>query len=83
MRDPNSTNVPLAAGDANKYLGDDLDAYLLGNVRLFWLVRRMISIIRLQEPDLYTSHGNRPGEANYTVYDYVGVSVVIPVTRVQ
>lgn len=55
LRDPNSTNIPLVAGDAQKHLGDALDAYLLGN-----------------EPDLYTSHGNRPGMANYTVYDYVG-----------
>ncbi|GJE84970.1 glycoside hydrolase family 79 protein [Phanerochaete sordida] len=55
LRDPNSTNIPLVAGDAQKHLGDALDAYLLGN-----------------EPDLYTSHGNRPGLANYSVYDYVG-----------
>ncbi|EKM59829.1 glycoside hydrolase family 79 protein [Phanerochaete carnosa HHB-10118-sp] len=55
LLDPNSTNVPLLAGDAQKYLGDGLDAYILGN-----------------EPDLYASHGDRPGMANYSVYDYVG-----------
>ncbi|PSR75048.1 hypothetical protein PHLCEN_2v9378 [Hermanssonia centrifuga] len=55
LRDPNSTNTPLVAGDAQKVLGDDLDAFLLGN-----------------EPDLYTSHGDRPGMANYSVYDYIG-----------
>ncbi|OSC98987.1 glycoside hydrolase family 79 protein [Trametes coccinea BRFM310] len=55
LRTPNSTNIPLLAGDASKALGDDLDALLLGN-----------------EPDLYTAHGNRPGMANYSVYDYIG-----------
>ncbi|KAI9001371.1 glycoside hydrolase family 79 protein [Trametes punicea] len=55
LRTPNSTNIPLLAGDASKALGDDLDALLLGN-----------------EPDLYTSHGDRPGMANYSVYDYIG-----------
>lgn len=55
LRDPNSTNTPLVAGDVQKILGDDLDAYILGN-----------------EPDLYTSHGNRPNLQNYTVNDYIG-----------
>ncbi|OBZ77170.1 Beta-glucuronidase [Grifola frondosa] len=55
LRTPNSTDVPLLAGDAQKALGDDLDAFLLGN-----------------EPDLYASHGDRPGQANYTVSDYIG-----------
>ena len=32
LRDPNSTNTPLVASDADKILGDSLDAYLLGNV---------------------------------------------------
>ena len=36
LRDPNNTNIPLVAGDAQKYLGDSLDAYLLGNVRLLY-----------------------------------------------
>ncbi|THH31304.1 hypothetical protein EUX98_g2881 [Antrodiella citrinella] len=31
LRDPNSTNVPLLAGDAQHFLGDKLDAMLLGN----------------------------------------------------
>ncbi|KAI9069257.1 glycoside hydrolase family 79 protein [Trametes sanguinea] len=31
LRTPNSTNIPLLAGDASKALGDDLDALLLGN----------------------------------------------------
>ncbi|EJF62805.1 hypothetical protein BD309DRAFT_1015125 [Dichomitus squalens] len=31
LRVPNSTNIPLVAGDASKALGDELDAYLLGN----------------------------------------------------
>ncbi|KAH9931763.1 hypothetical protein B0H21DRAFT_781014 [Amylocystis lapponica] len=31
LRDPNSTDLPLLAGDAYKTLGDSLDAYLLGN----------------------------------------------------
>ncbi len=34
LRDPNSTNIPLLAGDAQKALGDKLDAFLLGNVGL-------------------------------------------------
>lgn len=33
LRTPNSTNIPLLAGDAQHYLGDKLDAFLLGNVR--------------------------------------------------
>ncbi|KAI0346775.1 glycoside hydrolase family 79 protein [Trametopsis cervina] len=55
LRDANSTNTPLVAADAERILGDYLDATLLGN-----------------EPDLYTSHGNRPNIANYTVNDYIG-----------
>ncbi|KAH9849982.1 glycoside hydrolase family 79 protein [Lenzites betulinus] len=31
LRTPNSTNIPLLAGDASNALGDDLDAFLLGN----------------------------------------------------
>ncbi|KAI0700786.1 glycoside hydrolase family 79 protein [Cytidiella melzeri] len=31
LRDANSTNTPLVAGDAQKILGDDFDAALLGN----------------------------------------------------
>ncbi|RPD66740.1 hypothetical protein L226DRAFT_476575 [Lentinus tigrinus ALCF2SS1-7] len=31
LRQPNNTNIPLLAGDAMKALGDDLDAFLLGN----------------------------------------------------
>ncbi|KAH9900021.1 glycoside hydrolase family 79 protein [Cubamyces lactineus] len=31
LRTPNSTNIPLLAGDASKALGDSLDALLLGN----------------------------------------------------
>ncbi|KAF4602120.1 hypothetical protein EYR40_005324 [Pleurotus pulmonarius] len=31
LLDPNSTNVPLLAGDAKKNLGNNLDAFLLGN----------------------------------------------------
>ncbi|TCD70439.1 hypothetical protein EIP91_003520 [Steccherinum ochraceum] len=31
LRTPNSTNVPLLAGDAQHALGDKLDAFLLGN----------------------------------------------------
>ncbi|CAL1701104.1 unnamed protein product [Somion occarium] len=31
LRNPNSTNIALLAGDAQKALGDKLDAYLLGN----------------------------------------------------
>ncbi|EIW61463.1 glycoside hydrolase family 79 protein [Trametes versicolor FP-101664 SS1] len=31
LRTPNSTNIPLLAGDAETALGDDLDAFLLGN----------------------------------------------------
>ncbi|KAK0456888.1 glycoside hydrolase family 79 protein [Armillaria borealis] len=30
------------------------------------------SILVGNEPDLYTSHGNRPGLQNYTVQDYIG-----------
>ncbi|KAI0637986.1 glycoside hydrolase family 79 protein [Trametes polyzona] len=55
LRTPNSTNIPLLVGDAANSLGDDLDAFLLGN-----------------EPDLYTSHGNRPNLKNYTTDDYIG-----------
>ena len=47
LRDPNSTNVPLEAGDANKFLGDDLDAYLLGNVRFYGSRRYVVYIFRL------------------------------------
>ncbi|CDO71397.1 Glycoside Hydrolase Family 79 protein [Trametes cinnabarina] len=36
LRTPNSTNIPLLAGDASKALGDDLDALLLGND--YWTV---------------------------------------------
>ncbi|TFK43725.1 glycoside hydrolase family 79 protein [Crucibulum laeve] len=54
LLDPNSSNIPLLAGGAQKSLGDHLDAFLLGN-----------------EPDLYTSHGNRPGLKNYTVQNYL------------
>lgn len=32
LLDPNSTNVPLLAGAAQQALGDDIDAFLLGNV---------------------------------------------------
>ncbi len=32
LRHPDDSNIPLLAGDANKALGDDLDAFLLGNV---------------------------------------------------
>ncbi|TFK81509.1 glycoside hydrolase family 79 protein [Polyporus arcularius HHB13444] len=31
LRQPNNSNIPLLAGDATKALGDDLDAFLLGN----------------------------------------------------
>ncbi|KAI0628062.1 glycoside hydrolase family 79 protein, partial [Trametes polyzona] len=31
LRTPNSTNIPLLAGDAADALGDELDAFLLGN----------------------------------------------------
>ncbi|KAI1786674.1 hypothetical protein LXA43DRAFT_975650 [Ganoderma leucocontextum] len=31
LRTPNDTDIPLLAGDASKALGDDLDAFLLGN----------------------------------------------------
>jgi len=55
LRNPNSTDIPLLAGDAQHFLGDKLDALLLGN-----------------EPDLYTSHGQRPNIANYTTSDYIG-----------
>lgn len=34
LRDANSTNTPLIAGDAQQVLGDYLDATLIGNVRL-------------------------------------------------
>lgn len=34
LRDPNSTNIPLLAGDAQLKLGNNLDALLLGNVKL-------------------------------------------------
>ena len=34
LRQPNNSNIPLLAGAAAKALGGDLDAYLLGNVRL-------------------------------------------------
>ncbi|KAH8106024.1 hypothetical protein BXZ70DRAFT_917827 [Cristinia sonorae] len=31
LRNPNNTNIPLLAGDAQHFLGDKLDAFLLGN----------------------------------------------------
>ncbi|KAI0082446.1 glycoside hydrolase family 79 protein [Panus rudis PR-1116 ss-1] len=31
LREPNNSNIPLLAGDAQKALGDRLDAFLLGN----------------------------------------------------
>ena len=37
LRDPNSTNIPLLAGDAQKALGSNLDAFLVGNVSRFFL----------------------------------------------
>lgn len=73
LRNPNDTNIPLVAGDAQKYLGDDLDAYLVGNVRLDYYLY-IVSLTPFQEPDLYTTHGNRPNLKNYTVNDYIGVS---------
>ncbi|PPQ65943.1 hypothetical protein CVT26_010705 [Gymnopilus dilepis] len=54
LRDPNSTDIPILAGDAVQKLGDTLDGFLLGN-----------------EPDLYTSHGNRPDLKNYTTAIYM------------
>ena len=30
---------------------------------------------RLQEPDLYSTHGQRPNLKNYTTDDYIGVRI--------
>ena len=46
LRQPNNTNIPLLAGDATKALGDDLDAFLLGNVSVAvaWFCPRRSSV---------------------------------------
>lgn len=76
MRTPNSTNIPLLAGDAENALGDDLDAFLLGNVRLLFVLAAAHRLTLTQEPDLYTAHGNRPNLQNYTTNDYIGVCIL-------
>ena len=76
MRVPNNTNIPLLAGDAVKALGDDLDAFLLGNASSDLSPPSIVGADMervVQEPDLYTGHGQRPNLKNYTVDDYVGV----------
>lgn len=78
LRTPaNDSHVIDSASDALTRLGGSLDAFLLGNVREW---RHVISnsltessCLLLQEPDLYLKHGNRPGYANYTYYDYVSL----------
>ncbi|KAF8914179.1 glycoside hydrolase family 79 protein [Gymnopilus junonius] len=61
LRDPNSTYIPSLAADAAQKLGDTLDGFLLGN----------IDDRPIKEPDLYTSHGNRPNLKNYTTAIYM------------
>lgn len=52
LRQPNSTNIPLLAGDAQNALGDTLDAFLLGNVS------RIILFCSLPR-HIYIAHRNR------------------------
>ena len=80
LRQPNSTNIPLLAGDAQNTLGDSLDAFLLGNVSAFFAPSIVFFcayiVLVLQEPDLYTRHGQRPNLKNYTVQDYSKVNIL-------
>ncbi|KAG6821564.1 hypothetical protein H0H93_000073 [Arthromyces matolae] len=63
LRDPNNMEVPVIAADAEATLGTTLDGYLLGNVGFDFPLDR--------EPDLYTTHGQRPNIKNYTTDIYI------------
>ena len=68
MNDEN--NQTLIAHTAEDKLGNNLDAFLVGNVRCF-LDSCAYAHPRLQEPDLYGSHQKRP--SNYSEQDYIAV----------
>ncbi len=70
-----SRYLPCAQGDAKKNLGNNLDAFLLGNVSSGRPPsRHRPQYVILQEPDLYTAHSQRPNLANYTTGNYMDVS---------
>ncbi|KAG6903474.1 hypothetical protein C0995_005497 [Termitomyces sp. Mi166 len=70
LLDPNNLNVPVIAGAAEQVLGNALDGYLLGNVGIR-LQETYSTSHPLQEPDLYTSHRQRPNIKNYTTNIYI------------
>jgi hypothetical protein len=81
----NNVNATVAtAVNATSILGNRVDAFLLGNVcnLIYTLYVCHDSHIRTnQEPDLYLSHQERTGIANYTTGNYVRHTVHIRVSN--
>ena len=79
LQNPSDPMISQLAASSQSTLGDELDAWLLGNVSASVADCSQVGSDHFsdpaakQEPDLYSTHGQRPNLANYTVDDYISV----------